>query len=84
MDRHHINLAFILCFTDIPIKQGLIGWRRKQMIWRWRGFIDPLCHFCRRFGRTSIGRAVWRSLWWFGATALRAANDQEEGDQATK
>ena len=78
VDRNNINLALILIFTSTAIVQSVIGRWREKVVGRRRRFVHPLRHFWRRF---CTGRRSCRTL---GATTFRAADNQEESDQATE
>ena len=84
VDGNNINLTFILTLTGTAIVKSVIRWWRKEMIGRRGRFLDPVRHFWLRFGRISSGRVGWRSCRTLRATAFRAADNQEECDQATE
>lgn len=84
VDRNNINLALILIFTSTAIVQSVIGRWREKVVGRRRRFVHPLRHFWRRFCRTCCGCTGRRSCRTLGATTFRAADNQEESDQATE
>jgi len=84
VDGHNINSTLVLMFTSTAIVQSVIRWWRKQMVRWWRRFLNPVRHFRCRIDRTRRRRVGRRSCLTLRATAFRAADNQEERDQATE